>query len=43
VQLETVPDHLLPGTRGRAIVIGRTQTIGQRVLRFLNLNFRFAT
>ncbi|PHS12276.1 MAG: hypothetical protein COA78_08465 [Blastopirellula sp.] len=43
VQFDTVPDNLLPGSRGRAVITGRTQTIGQRVLRFLNLNFRFAS
>ncbi|RCS49415.1 HlyD family efflux transporter periplasmic adaptor subunit [Bremerella cremea] len=32
---------LLPGTTGRAVVVGRSQTVWQIVARFLQLNFRF--
>ncbi|WDI43639.1 site-2 protease family protein [Bremerella sp. P1] len=38
---ETSPQEILPGTCGRAVVVGRTQTLWQIVSRFIQLNFRF--
>lgn len=32
---------LLPGTSGRAVVVGRGQTVWQIVMRFVQLHFRF--
>ena len=32
---------ILPGTCGRAVVIGRSQTVWQIITRFIQLNFRF--
>ncbi|MBI1249272.1 HlyD family efflux transporter periplasmic adaptor subunit [bacterium] len=42
VQLDSAPNQpILPGTIGRAVVSGRSQTIWQIVTRFVQLNFRF--
>ncbi len=38
---EKSPQEILPGTCGRAVVIGRTQTLWQIAARFIQLNFRF--
>lgn len=38
---ESSPQEILPGTCGRAVVIGRTQTLWQIASRFVQLNFRF--
>jgi len=38
---ETSPQEILPGTCGRAVVVGRTQTLWQVASRFIQLNFRF--
>ncbi|MEW4563967.1 HlyD family efflux transporter periplasmic adaptor subunit [Bremerella sp. JC770] len=38
---ERSPQEILPGTCGRAVVVGRTQTLWQIVSRFVQLNFRF--
>lgn len=38
---ENSPQEILPGTCGRAVVIGRTQTLWQIASRFVQLNFRF--
>ena len=34
---------ILPGTSGRAVIVGRSQTVWQIVARFLQLNFRFSS
>ncbi len=45
VTVELVEDEnaatVLPGTIGRAVVVGRTQTLWQVLARFVQLNFRF--
>lgn len=38
---EHTGEKILPGTSGRAVVIGRSQTVWQIVARFVQLNFRF--
>jgi len=34
-------ETILPGSVGRAVIVGRTQTVWQYVARFVQLNFRF--
>ncbi|TWT39369.1 HlyD family efflux transporter periplasmic adaptor subunit [Blastopirellula retiformator] len=41
VQLDSVPIKLLPGTRGKAVVLGRSLSLGQRISRWISGNFRF--
>ncbi|MCC9605723.1 HlyD family efflux transporter periplasmic adaptor subunit [Blastopirellula sp. JC732] len=41
VELESVPTKLLPGTRGKAVVLGRSLSLGQRISRWISGNFRF--
>ncbi|MFN3148375.1 site-2 protease family protein [Bremerella sp.] len=38
---ESASYDILPGTCGRAVVVGRSQTLWQIVARFVQLNFRF--
>ncbi|PQO26309.1 HlyD family efflux transporter periplasmic adaptor subunit [Blastopirellula marina] len=41
VELDNVPTTLLPGTRGKAVVLGRSLSLAARVSRWINGNFRF--
>ncbi|EAQ81969.1 HlyD family efflux transporter periplasmic adaptor subunit [Blastopirellula marina] len=41
VELDSLPATLLPGTRGKAIVLGRSLSVGERISRWISGNFRF--
>lgn len=41
VELDDVPTALLPGTRGKGIVLGRSLSLAQRISRWISGNFRF--
>lgn len=40
---EKTTTKILPGTSGRAVIVGRSQTVWQIVVRFVQLNFRFSS
>ncbi|MFI4875449.1 MAG: HlyD family efflux transporter periplasmic adaptor subunit [Blastopirellula sp. JB062] len=41
VELNAIPPELMPGSRGKAVALGRSLTLGQRLSRWISGNFRF--